>query len=367
MRILAFVFLLLGGVLKSQSDPIIHSVFLIGDVGRDTIPSEAMFLLAFEAIGNENSSVVLLGDNVYPQGNMPKANEKRADRILLSQLELFSTYTGSFFIIPGNHDWRAGKVKGLQAIKFQEQLSNDFSKFNSIHQNAGAIYLPNAGRPGPHGVDLGSSVKLIMLDSQWWLQHDLFHPVDTEKDRTIKQEKDAFLQALDSLLLAAESQNKLAIVVGHHPLYTNGSHSHRRQPLRFLFNYTPLHLFSWLGLNRLLRQDIVQPRYKKFRKSMREVLTKHPNTIYASGHDHNMQYLKDKQVHHIVSGSGAKNSPIDRYRYPARFMDDQQNGFFRVNLHASGAVTLEAYGVRERGMYWKSQLFYLPVQPVLPK
>jgi hypothetical protein len=80
-----------------------------------------------------------------------------------------------------------------------------------------------------------------------------------------------------------------------------------------------------------------------------------------------MQYLKDKQVHHIVSGSGAKISPIDRYRYPARFMDDQQNGFFRVNLHVSGAVTLEAYGVRERGMYWKSQLFYLPSQSIPSK
>lgn len=367
MRILAFVFLFLVGVLKAQTDPIVHSVFLIGDTGKDTIPSEAMFLLAFEAIGNENSSVVLLGDNVYPKGNLPGKNEKHESRILLSQLELFSTYNGNFFIIPGNHDWRAGKSKGIQAVKFQQQLSNDFSKFNSIHNNAGAIYLPQAGRPGPHGVDLGSSVKLIMLDSQWWLQHDLFHSVDTEKDRTIKQEKEIFFETLDSLLIAAETQKKLAIVVAHHPLYTNGSHSHRREPLRFLFNYTPLHLFSWLGLNRLLRQDIVQPRYKNFRKSMRDVLTKHPNTIYASGHDHNMQYLKDKQVHHIVSGSGAKISPIDRYRYPARFMDDQQNGFFRVNLHVSGAVTLEAYGVRERGMYWKNQLFYLPSQSIPSK
>jgi hypothetical protein len=119
MRILAFVFLLLGGVLRAQSDPIIHSVFLIGDVGRDTIPSEAMFLLAFEAIGNENSSVVLLGDNVYPQGNLPGLNEKRERRILLSQLELFSTYSGNFFVIPGNTIGEQEKRKEFKPLSYK--------------------------------------------------------------------------------------------------------------------------------------------------------------------------------------------------------------------------------------------------------
>jgi hypothetical protein len=360
MRILAIVFLFFGCIIRAQTDPIVHSVFLIGDTGKDTIPSEAMFLMAFEAIGNQNSSIVLLGDNVYPEGNLPSKDENFEQRVLLSQLELMSTYTGDLFLIPGNHDWRAGKTKGLQAVKHQAFLTNEFSKSNSINKNAGATYFPSPGNPGPHAIDINSSVKLIMIDSQWWLHSDVLHQVETRNGNSIREEKERFLHELDSLLLSAEKNNQLSLVVGHHPIYTNGNHSHKREPIRFLLNFTPLHVFSWLSLNRSLRQDIAQPRYKKFSRALNEVLSRHPNLIYASGHEHNMQYLENAQVHHIVSGSGAKISPLDRYKFPAKFMDDQQHGFFRVNLHLSGAVTLEAYGVRERGKYWQCTLFRLP-------
>jgi hypothetical protein len=364
MRIFAIALLFIGSVLQAQSDPIVHSVFLIGDTGKDTIPSEAMYLMAFEAIGNDNCSVVLLGDNVYPKGNLPSKNELFEKRVLLSQLELLSTFSGNVYMIPGNHDWRAGKVNGLQAVNYQASIVNEFTKNNSIIRNSGSVYFPGPGKPGPFSFDIHPSVKLIMIDSQWWLHHDLFHKVETTNGNSIRKEKSEFLFKLDSLLSVAEKNNQLPIIVGHHPVFTNGNHSHRREPLRFLFNYSPLHVFSWLGLNRLLRQDITQPKYKQFSRAFNQVLEKHSNIVYASGHDHNMQYLQSKKIHHIVSGSGSKITPLDRYRFPAKFMDDQQNGFFRVNLHQSGAVSLEAYGVRERGKYWQSPLFNLPMKPV---
>jgi hypothetical protein len=365
MRIIAIALLFIGSVLKAQSDPIIHSVFLIGDTGKDTIPSEAMYLMAFEAIGNDNCSVVLLGDNVYPKGNLLGKEDAFEKRVLFSQLELLSTFEGKVFMIPGNHDWRAGKTKGLKSVKYQAALANDFSKHNSIIQNSGSVYFPDPGKPGPYAVDIHPSMKLIMIDSQWWLHYDLFHKVETSMDNSVREEKTRFLIQLDSLLSDAERKKQLPIIVGHHPVLTNGNHSHKREPFRLLFNYSPFHLFSWLGLNRLLRQDISQPRYRQFRRALNQVLVKHPNVIYASGHEHNMQYLSDHKVHHIVSGSGSKITPLDRYRFPAKFMDDQQLGFFRVSIHQSGAVTLEAYGVRERGKFWEYQLFNLSMKPIL--
>jgi hypothetical protein len=364
MRIIAIALLFIGSVLQAQSDPIIHSVFLIGDTGKDTIPSEAMYLMAFEAIGNENCSVVLLGDNVYPKGNLSGKNDAFEKRVLFSQIELLSTFSGKVFMIPGNHDWRAGKTTGLKSVKYQAALTNDYSKHNSIIQNSGSIYFPDPGKPGPYAVDIHKSVKLIMIDSQWWLHYDLFHQVETNSDNSVREEKARFLIKLDSILNDAEKNNQLPIVVGHHPVFTNGSHSHKREPFRLAFNYTPFHVFSWLGLNRLLRQDITQPRYKQFRRALNQVFMKHPNVIYASGHEHNMQYLTNQKTHHIVSGSGSKITPLDRYKFPAKFMDDQQHGFFRISLHQSGAVTLEAYGVRERGKFWECQLFNLSMQPI---
>jgi hypothetical protein len=37
-------------------------------------------------------------------------------------------------------------------------------------------------------------------------------------------------------------------------------------------------------------------------------------------------------------------------------MDDLQAGFLKLTLHQSGAVYLHAYGVTDRGEYWKKLL-----------
>lgn len=363
-------FLLVAAGLKAQIDPIVHSVYLIGDTGKDTIPSEALFLMAFEAIDHSNSTVVFLGDNVYPNGNHPwksGTREFNARRILLSQLELFSTFEGDLFMIPGNHDWNAGRLKGLSAVKYQKTLVDSFTKKNSVNANAGNTYFKTPGTPGPQLVKLHNGLNLILIDTQWWLHADLLHRVEAKSGRNAKHEKDLFLQRLDSLLADVARKGEWAVVCGHHPMYSNGNHAHRREPLRFLLNYTPLHIFSWMGMNRFLRQDLFQPRYKKLRKNLRAVMSKYPNTVYVSGHEHNMQYLKDRQVHYVVSGAGSKISMLDRYIFPAQFMEDQQTGFMRISLHESGWVRLSAYGVRERGVYWQTNLFYLDRKNFLPR
>jgi hypothetical protein len=339
--------------LHAQEETLLHTLFFTGDTGRDTIPSEAMFLLAFEAIDNPKSSVILLGDNVYPQGIERGSGKMRSERILTAQLELFSTYPGTLSIIPGNHDWAAGKSSGLSAIKKQAVLVDEFTKGNSILKNAGAVYMGKAGSPGPELREVDSAISLIMLDTQWWLQHGLFHAVD-HNGQSIKERSNEALQQLDSLLSAAEKQNKFAVVAGHHPVFTNGKHAHRREPLRFILTYTPLRIF---GLDRYFKQDIHHRRYKKLRKELRRILSKHPHSIYISGHEHNMQYLSERQTHYFVSGSGAKLSSIVKYRYPAHFMDDQQTGFFKLMFYSSGKVEAKAYGVRERGEYWSKVLF----------
>lgn len=61
-------------------DRIVHSIYLIGDTGNDTIPSDALQLLAFETFNDTVSSVVFLGDNCYPQGLNPHQSAKKYHR-----------------------------------------------------------------------------------------------------------------------------------------------------------------------------------------------------------------------------------------------------------------------------------------------
>lgn len=363
-KLLLAWFSLFATVVFAADEPkVLFSVYLIGDTGKDTIPSEVLFLLAYEALDKTNSAVVFLGDNVYPAGNssVSGGREKIERRILESQLELFSTYPGQFYMIPGNHDWANGKGKGLQAVQRQKALADTFSRNSTLISNSGQIYFPSAGLPGPVSIAIDSVFQLILIDTQWWLHKGVFRTVRGSGNRSYSEEKRLFLAALDSAISKARSQGRVPIVAGHHPLISNGQHAHRKEPLRFLFNYTPLALFQILGLDRWLSQDLFQPRYRRFRKAVQQVFDKHERVIYAAGHEHNLQLFQVGANYQIVSGSGSKLSYTDRYRYPALFMEDRQHGFFKLDILSNGAVRISAYGVRDRGEYWVKTLFQLPL------
>ena len=347
-------------------DPVVQTIYLIGDTGKDTIPSEVLQMMAFETFDDSLSTILFLGDNVYPEGNNParwKVAEKEAERKLFSQLELFQTFNGKIYMLPGNHDWSNGKPSGLRAVLHQQQLVDTwFNQKSTVRNRADGVYFKQSGLPGPMATELSAGVRLLLIDSHWWIQQDLFHPVKKTPGLNRRKTGRRALQQLDSLLLESELAGKLSIVAAHHPLASNGKHSHALQPLSALLNYTPLHVLSWFGLSRWLRENLPQPRYKRYRKAVTTILKKYPHAIYVSGHEHTMQYLRPEDLHLIISGSGYSTRPIDRYKYPATFMDDLQPGFFKLTVHQSGNVMLHAYGTRDRGAYWQTLIFRVSAQ-----
>ena len=364
-QILSILLFLFSFVVEIHGqDRIVHSIYLIGDTGNDSIPSDALQLLAFETFNDISSSVIFLGDNCYPQGLNPNQSKKKnaiAQRILSSQYELFFSYQGNVSIIPGNHDWSNGKHSGKKAIQKQADFANAWFKENSIVKNKDTgVFSTPPGLPGPSYISLSEQIDLIGLDSQWWLQLNVFNSVKKMPNMNRKQTRKAALLKLDSMLDESSRKGHISIVAAHHPLYSNGKHVHVNEPMRSLVNYTPLQLFGLLGLNRYFSQDLPQPRYRRYRKSIEEILRKYPQAIYVSGHEHAMEYFDINNIRCIVSGSGSKQTELNRYRYQARFMDDNQRGFFRICVYESGKVKLHAFGVKDRGEYWNSEIFTIP-------
>lgn len=145
-----------------------HKVYLVGDAGEDTSPGKALLLLKDELIANPNSSVVFLGDNVYPSGL--KKDSKESVLHLESQLQILKEYKGNVFFIPGNHDWQAQKRNGLNILKDQEIYVEDYLKKNSTAANKeNTTFLPKNGLPGPETVMLNDKLRLIIIDTQWFL------------------------------------------------------------------------------------------------------------------------------------------------------------------------------------------------------
>jgi hypothetical protein len=353
MNKLLFFVLFSFTLLKAQQDSALFSVYLVGDAGRDTLPSETMYLMAYDAISDTSSAVLILGDNCYPAGLVEKGPQKSiSERKLASQLELFSTHKGLLKMIPGNHDWKAGRFGGYDAVIRQQLFVDEFSKNNSINNNAGSVFFSQAGLPGPEVIILRPEIKLISIDSQWFLHFSGWFAARKLKGKRIREIEKEFWKNMRQELDASKKMGQNVIIAAHHPLFTNGSHAHRRQPVRFLAQYSPLRLFT-TALNRAwLAQDIDHAAYSKYRRKMLALLQDYNKVIYVSGHEHNMQYFNKSGNAFIVSGSGSKLSPIDRYRFPAEFMEDQQPGFFKLQFYTGGKVVLSAFGTRERGLYW---------------
>ncbi|MGZ4061228.1 MAG: hypothetical protein ACXVPU_19510, partial [Bacteroidia bacterium] len=184
---------------------------------------------------------------------------------------------------------------------------------------------------------------LVIIDTQWFL-----HVYKKNYNGSVKQTKKMFYNQLDSILAYASNDNEQVIITAHHPMYTNGEHSRARQPLRFFINYTPFRIFGLAGLNRLLSQDIAEPKYRRMRNKILASINKYNNITYASGHDHNLQYFKEGKSGYIVSGSGSKLSPLQKKKkFDSVFQDDSKTGFFELEYSPEGTHTTAVYRVGE--------------------
>ena len=327
-----------------------HSIYLIGDAGKDTLPGPALRLLEDELKMNPTSSVLFLGDNIYPAGLEGKDGQKKkrlSELKLLAQLERTSGHQGYVFWVPGNHDWKAGRWQGHWLVKKEAEFVEAFYDIDrTIKNDSGHVFFPKDGLPGPimervdeHGYDL------LAIDVQWWLQDQFFHTVPTENGLNKRNMEQVFLNRLDSLIAKSRSDGKLTIIAAHHPMYSNGHHGAPKQPFRFILNWVPpFHLFGLMGLNRAMVQDIYQPRYKRIRDRIVRILDKYDDLIYVAGHDHNLQYIKKGKIHYLISGAGSKRSSLKGDRNNAEYMNDLNYGFMRLDLMENGEVKCHVFG-----------------------
>lgn len=321
-----------------------HTVYFIGDAGKDPSPGKVLKVLQKHIESDSNSTLVFLGDNCYPQGvnadelnyvDYPYAHPAAAN--LVSQLTVLKKYSGSVFMVPGNHDWKAQKKRNaINSIKNEEivmsKYISDSTHVKNIRNHQPVYIWGGEGNQDLEGTfDLTSQLSLIMFDSQYYFQ----------KIRGIKRKEknikiDQLIRHLDSLITQKEKEGKKIIIASHHPLFTNGSHSRFRQPLRFLFNWTPFYFLGKFGVDRWLSQDIDQPFYKSYRMKFLVMLEKHKGIYFLAGHDHNLQYITETDDYHIVSGAGSKSNKLrKKIRFENIFASDKKKGFVKLSFNES--------------------------------
>lgn len=234
---------------REPAKPRALTFLAIGDWGRDgqSPQRELAHVMDSTAAANAARFVISTGDNFYNDG-ITSVDSKR----WLTSFE--EIYTGSslqvpWYVVLGNHDYRGNA-----------QAQVDYSKRSKRWRMPARYFKRTEKLPG------GGSLDLFFLDTNVFLE-------GYQKDRAYgdlaQQSPDAQLRWLDDAL--KDSNAEWRIVVGHHPLYSRGSHGG-----------TPV-LVS----------------------RVKPLLQKYGVQVYLNGHDHDLQRITVDGIDYITSGAGS--------------------------------------------------------------
>ena len=347
--------------LVAPKDSIELAIFLIGDAGSKAYDGEPVLrelALQSDSLRPVRQFVVFLGDNVYPRGVPPVGHPNRddAERRLAAQVLAIRKGSAQGLLIPGNHDWDRQGRDGWNSIRRQDSLVRRFG--------GGDVRLaPAGGCPGPDVVDLGTHVRLIALDSEWWVHNDVKPYGDASPCPTKTYEEVA-----DSLEGALRDKgDRLAIVLTHHPMRSGGTHGGSFTigdhifPLR---NWKP---WMWLPLPvigslypfarqmGISNQDVTGARYSRMRSAFERAFHKQPPLVIASGHDHDLQVIRGGRSgitwagYQLVSGAGILGHESVVRNVEGSLFKREAAGFMRLDVTRDGRVRLSVTTVVPEG------------------
>ena len=341
-----------------------HSMYLVGDAGNAAMGETTKVLEYLKrdvANENENSSVVFLGDNIYPVGMPPKSDTGKrplAEHRLKVQMDALKDFKGKIVFTPGNHDWATYGLKGIhRQEKFIEEYLNKTR--NGVEddddKNWDEYYFPTNGCGDPTLIEVNDQLVIVAIDTNWWLRN-------WNKDQEINdgcevKNRQMFQFMFEELL--RKHRNKNIVISMHHPLYSNGPHGGYYTAKEHIFPLTQLYPNLYLPLPVLgsvaafgrstfgSRQDISHRLYQDLKTAVLAGAKKNGQFIFASGHEHSLQYFENENQKFIVSGSGSKESPT-RVGNGGQFGYGKK-GYARVDFYTDGSSWLEFIVPNEEG------------------
>ena len=319
------------------------TVLLIGDAGAPKASGEPV-LQALDRIlaDRPDSTVVLfLGDNVYPLGLPDSADRTfpESARRLRAQVD-FARQVRVVFI-PGNHDWHRSGREGLVAHPPPGPVHRAGERGPRAAAAVGWL-------PGPEVVDVSAGLRLLLLDTEWWLfPHEKPGEDSACPTRTAAQVETRLAELLH------ESAGRQVIVAGHHPLLSGGPHGgyfsllDHLFPLRYLNPalFVPLPVLgSAMPVARsfgVSAEDLSGGPYRRLRAALDTAFACAPPAIYAAGHEHGLQLLdRGRPPLLAVSGAGIYGHESALQRLPETRLALAKGGFMRVDLLRDGRLRL---------------------------
>ena len=319
--VLFYIFLSIGYTCVPQpADKISFSLYMIGNTGKYSASDPAHINLLQAVLNNHQNKkgIIFLGNNVYPSLS-DILSDDFDEKVAGPQIDSLRRFNGPICFIPGWTDWAYGTSKGKEMIKWE---------YKTIHNQLKdkEVYMPDWGCPGPVEVEMNDSLTIILLDTQWWL-----HPFDVRFGKCdIEEKADVWTWLQDAL---RRNRNKQVVVAGYHPVVSYGEFGGYYPTLKEVFEFPISFYRKHLGT----RLDLAHPDYKEFSDKLKSILEEFPNVIYASSHERNFQYIKEKDIHYIIGGSLAGGKYIKDKKLEC---GSRKAGYTRLDFYHDGRVEL---------------------------
>jgi hypothetical protein len=300
-------------------------LILVGDAGEADAPVLAD-VAAWAGEHPEDTLVLFLGDNFYPEGMTPRRRDE-ADAKLRPQIDAATQSGARALFVPGNHDWDDGGAGGYDAILAQATYVND----RLPHPDG---FLPTAGCPGPVANDFLPGFRIIAVDTQWWL-----HAHEKPVERCPASDPTRFAASFSDLI----DTERTVVVAAHHPLFGFGRHAGFSEWREHLL---PPVIGTVIALTRKFAprsQDFGSEPYLAMTAMFRSAIPARPErdnlVIWAAGHEHSLQVLEGRAADYVlISGSGAKTTPVSNGT--ETIFAHSSPGFMVVDLTRSGELWL---------------------------
>lgn len=319
-------------------DSVVARMIFIGDAGEINPAQSSLIPDAAKAVLPGKTTVVFLGDNIYPRGMaLPgSGHDAETEAILRSQFAPMRSAGAAVYFVPGNHDWDRMGPEGLAKVR---------AAWAFLQRQGDSLLrqVPPDGCPDPVVIPVSDSVVIVAMDSEWWLFP--FDKADPGADCACTSPRDV----TDALReIAYRHRDQTILLAMHHPFYSYGVHGGYftwKDHLFPLTNVSP-HLYIPLPLigsiyplyRRIFPnpEELRNPLYKEMIKDVEKVFRDHPNVVLVSGHDHGMQLItppKGPRLQ-IVSGGGAKHNANRGGRYS--LFHDATQGYVVADVHRDG-------------------------------
>lgn len=348
-------------------DSLQATIILIGDAGQLTNGKQPVISSVIKNIPlDAKSTVIFLGDNLYskglPDNTIPTYAVAKAP--LDSQIVINKGKDAKVYFIPGNHDWANGASTGYESI-LRVQAYIDFLGNDKVKM------FPRDGCPGPVEVKINEEITLVMIDSEWWLEGPNKPGIESDCDQKTEAE---VLSSLDDIL--SQNSRKLVLLATHHPFKTYGPHGGYFTLKQHIFPFTDINpklyiplpvIGSAYPLTRAVfgtTQDLKHPLYQNLIHKVTNVVNKHQNVIFVSGHEHTLQVIQDSSYNYLVSGAGSKTNRVSKG--PNSLFAAQKNGYMTLQISKNKNVIVNVYEVEDsvtKEVFTKNILNFSTIDP----